>query len=150
VSLQISCSFMTINTKPSCSSIARLETTDMKTEPTLQPLNVLHSADLICHLWQRYVNVALFPLASTSVTVRREMVVYNNQAVSRIEGAANSLIQRLVDCESGSSLTPKVLVVTVLCKWISYRWMAISTIAEAEKDRLQTSQRRLVVRQSQH
>lgn len=80
-------------------STARLELADPKVEPSMQPLTVLRSVDLICHLWQQYVNVALFPLASTSVTVRREMVVYNNQTVSRIEGAANAFLQRLVDGE---------------------------------------------------
>jgi hypothetical protein len=74
-----------------------MENHDTKSEPSLQALQVLRSVDLICHLWQQYVNVALFPLASTSVTVRREMVVYNNQTVSRIEGAANLLEQRLID-----------------------------------------------------
>jgi hypothetical protein len=64
----------------------------------MQPLTVLRLVDLICHLWQQYVNVALFPLASTSVTLRREMVVFNNQTVSRIEGATNTFVQRLVDC----------------------------------------------------
>jgi hypothetical protein len=53
--------------------------------------------DLICHLWQQYVNIALLPLAAGSVVVRREMVVFNNQTVSKIEGAANALMQRLVD-----------------------------------------------------
>jgi len=53
--------------------------------------------DLICHLWQQYVNVALLPLASSSVTIRREMVVFNNQALSRLEGRANSLIQKVSD-----------------------------------------------------
>jgi exocyst complex component 5 len=53
--------------------------------------------DLITHLWQQYVNVALLPLASSSVTIRREMVVFNNQTVSKVEGAANSLMQKLTD-----------------------------------------------------
>ncbi|KAH9965993.1 exocyst complex component Sec10 [Russula dissimulans] len=77
---------------------ARLEATDhAKTEPSFQPLSILHSVDLICHLWQQYVNVALLPLAASSVVVRREMVVFNNQTVSKIEGAANALMQRLID-----------------------------------------------------
>jgi hypothetical protein len=29
--------------------------------------------------------------------VRREMVVFNNQTVSKIEGAANALMQSLID-----------------------------------------------------
>ena len=79
----------------------RLEATDhTKTEPSLQALAILHSIDLICHLWQRYVNIALLPLAASSVVVRREMVVLNNQTVSKIEGAANALMQRLLDGRS--------------------------------------------------
>ncbi len=42
--------------------------------------------------------MALLPLASTSVTIRREMVVFNNQTVSRLEGAANHVMQKLTDC----------------------------------------------------
>ncbi|EIW82063.1 exocyst complex component Sec10 [Coniophora puteana RWD-64-598 SS2] len=76
---------------------ARLEAADPKAEPGLQALTVLRSVDLICHLWQHYANIALFPLASASVTVRREMTIFNNQTVSRIEGGANSLLQRVID-----------------------------------------------------
>ncbi|TFK92834.1 exocyst complex protein [Polyporus arcularius HHB13444] len=79
------------------STLARLDAADMKTEPSMQPLTVLREVDLICHLWQRYVTMALLPLASSSVTVRREMVVFNNQAVSRIEGGANQVSQKLTD-----------------------------------------------------
>ncbi|KAI9066419.1 exocyst complex protein [Trametes sanguinea] len=76
---------------------ARLDAADSKSEPSMQPLSVLREVDLICHLWQRYVTMALLPLASSSVTVRREMVVFNNQTVSRIEGAANQVTQKLTD-----------------------------------------------------
>ncbi|KAG8218675.1 exocyst complex component Sec10-like protein [Butyriboletus roseoflavus] len=76
---------------------ARIEFADPKAEPSLQALNVINAIDLICHLWQHYVNVALFPLAAASVTIRREMSVFNNQAVSRVEGASNNLLQRLTD-----------------------------------------------------
>jgi hypothetical protein len=79
------------------SAIARLEVADPKLEPSLQPLEVLRSVDLICHLWQQYTNMALFPLATSSVTIRREMTIFNNQTVSRTEGAANTLIQRITD-----------------------------------------------------
>ncbi|KAI0030530.1 exocyst complex component Sec10 [Vararia minispora EC-137] len=79
-------------------AVARLETADhSKTEPGLQALSLLHSVDLITHLWQQYVNVALIPLASSSVTIRREMVIFNNQTVSKVEGAANGLSQHLTD-----------------------------------------------------
>ncbi|KAG6854906.1 hypothetical protein C0991_012096 [Blastosporella zonata] len=75
----------------------RVESADPKVEPTLQPLSVIRSVDLICHLWQQYVNTALLPLASSSVTIRREMGVFNNQSVSRLEGGANHLLQRITD-----------------------------------------------------
>jgi len=80
--------------------IARLEVADSKLEASLQPLEVLHSVDLICHLWQQYTNMALFPLAASSVTTRREMTIFNIQTVSRIEGAANALLQRMIDGQS--------------------------------------------------
>ncbi|KAL5507953.1 SEC10 [Sanghuangporus vaninii] len=76
---------------------AKLEAADPKAEPSLQALSVLRLVDLICHLWQKYVSTALLPLAGSSVTVRREMVIFNNQSVSRIEGAANALMNRLAD-----------------------------------------------------
>ncbi|KAG6833946.1 hypothetical protein H0H87_007957 [Tephrocybe sp. NHM501043] len=75
----------------------RVEAADPKVEPSLQPLSIIRSVDLICHLWQHYVNTALLPLASSSVTIRREMVIFNNQTVSRLEGGANHLLQRVTD-----------------------------------------------------
>lgn len=54
-------------------------------------------ADMICHLWQQYVNIALMPLSSSSVTIRREMVIFNNQTINRIEGTANAVVQRVTD-----------------------------------------------------
>ena len=82
------------------STHARLEFADSKAEPSLHTLSVMNAVDLICHLWQHYVNVALFPLAAASVTIRREMSVFNNQVVSRVEGASNNLLQRLIDGKS--------------------------------------------------
>jgi exocyst complex component 5 len=79
------------------SAHARFEASDAKSEPNIQVLSTLRSVDFICHLWQQYVNTALFPLASSSVTIRREMLVFNNQTMSRIEGSANSLMQRVTD-----------------------------------------------------
>lgn len=76
---------------------ARLEAADVKTEPNLQPLTIVKSINLICHLWQQYVNIALLPLASSSVTIRREMVVFNNQTINRLETGANNLLQRITD-----------------------------------------------------
>jgi len=75
----------------------RLDAADSKSEPNLQPLEIVRAIDLICHLWQQYVNIALLPLASSSVTTRREMVVFNNQTVNRMETGANNLLQRITD-----------------------------------------------------
>ncbi|KAF9784456.1 exocyst complex component Sec10-domain-containing protein [Thelephora terrestris] len=50
-------------------STTALANADQQTQPPLQPLQVLRSVDLICHLWQQYVTDAIFPLASTSVTM---------------------------------------------------------------------------------
>ena len=78
-------------------SQTRLESRDPKLDPDLTPLLTLRSVDMVCHLWQQYVNIALMPLSSSSVTTRREMVIFNNQTISRIEGAANALLQRVTD-----------------------------------------------------
>lgn len=84
---------------PSYSAYAKLEAADPKNEPSLQALSVLRLVDLVCHFWQQYVNTALLSLAGSSVTIRREMVIFNNQSVSKIEGAANALLNRLTDCK---------------------------------------------------
>lgn len=62
-------------------------------------LAIVHSVDLICHLWQQYVSIALVPLTSSSVTVRREMVISNAEILNRVEAAANTLSQKLLDGE---------------------------------------------------
>ncbi|KAG7096738.1 hypothetical protein E1B28_004151 [Marasmius oreades] len=77
--------------------LSHLDTADAKAEPNLQALAVLKLVDLICHLWQQYVTTTLLPLASSSVTVRREMATFNNQTISRLEGSANHLMHRLID-----------------------------------------------------
>jgi len=79
------------------SALAAVEARDTKVEPDLQPIRTLKDVDMICHLWQQYTNVALLPLANTSVTVRREMSIFNNQTLSRVEGGANSMLQRVAD-----------------------------------------------------
>lgn len=78
---------------------ARLDAADSKAEPSFHALTIVRSTDLVCHLWQQYINTAILPLASSSVTLRREMVVFNNQTVSRMESGANGLLQRVTDCK---------------------------------------------------
>jgi hypothetical protein len=132
------------------SAQARLEAADSKSEPPLQALSVIRSVDLICHLWQQYVNTALLPLASSSVTVRREMVVFNNQTSSRIEGAVNTLTQRLTDCPflpSFLSPNPSLMIYHL---HFSRDLVAFRTTRKTETERLQTAERRSVVCPRQH
>lgn len=123
-------------TPPLCSAQSRLEVIDQRAEPTLQPLEVIKTSDLICHLWQQYVNVAIIPLTSSSVTIRREMLVFNNQTVSRLEGVANALLQRIADGVFLISLRARGTflwcIVIRRC-----RLMAISSTSQAEEERLQ-------------
>lgn len=98
---------------------------------------VLHEVDLICHLWQHYVNMALLPLASSSVTVRREMVVFNNQSVSRIEGAANHVMQRLADGRViNCHRVPRFMLFLS-----SNHYMAGCSARKAEEERFQAKKR---------
>ncbi|GAA5857601.1 hypothetical protein JCM8547_004291 [Rhodosporidiobolus lusitaniae] len=70
---------------------------DGRSEPDLSPIAVIRLADMIMHLWQRYISTALVPLAGTSVTVRREMGIFNNHVSVRIEGKGNAIVQRTTD-----------------------------------------------------
>ncbi|KGB80239.3 exocyst complex component protein [Cryptococcus deuterogattii R265] len=79
------------------SAFARLEQQDSKTEPDLQLLAILKAADQICHLWQRYTTMALFPLAGSNVHIRREMITLNSHSVVRMEGKVNNVIQKAID-----------------------------------------------------
>lgn len=122
------------------SAQARIDAADSKTEPSMQPLTVLREVDLICHLWQRYVTMALLPLASSSVTVRREMVVFNNQAVSRIEGGANQVTQKLTDgaCRDSCMFMPEGQA-NLTCM-SSHRELALCTTGKAEAYRFQAEE----------
>lgn len=79
------------------STLSKLDTHDPKSEPDLTILSTVQAADLLCHLWQTYSSGALLPLAGSSVTVRREMVAYNQTNLSRAEGKVNAIIQKLLD-----------------------------------------------------
>lgn len=81
-------------------SAHQLDLWDQKAEPVLTPVHVLRLVDLMMNLWQRYVSTALIPLAGTSVTVRREMSIFNNHVLLRVEGKANHIVQRATDGES--------------------------------------------------
>ena len=58
---------------------------------------LVRSVELVVSLWQHYVNTALLPLASTSVTSRREMTIFNNHNLLRVEGKCDALMQKVAD-----------------------------------------------------
>ncbi|KAL4081589.1 exocyst complex component Sec10-like protein [Scleroderma yunnanense] len=73
----------------------RIDSTDPRVEPSLHAFTVINSVDTICQLWQRYMNIAIFPLAASSVTIRREMSVFINQTMSRVEAIVSWLTLQL-------------------------------------------------------
>ena len=127
---------------------SRLDAVDSKSEPALHILSIVKAVDLICHLWQQYINMALLPLASSSVTARREMVQFNTQTINRIESATNSVLQKIADCEYSTYLhaAPTSFPHTVY----SYCWMAFLAVDQTEEGRLQAQERRYLVCAGQH
>jgi hypothetical protein len=67
--------------------------------PDLRDLAVVRNVDLILQLWQHYVGIALLPLANSSVTVRREMSIFNNHLLLRVEKKCDSVVQKIADSE---------------------------------------------------
>lgn len=81
------------------SAIARCDQHDLRNEPDLTVLAVLKPANLINHLWQRYSSTALFPLASGSAPIRKELASLYSHDLVRMENKMNHLIQRSLDRE---------------------------------------------------
>lgn len=115
-----------------CRAQAKLDAADTKAEPSFHALTIVRSVDLICHLWQQYINTAVLPLASSSVTLRREMVVFNNQTVNKMESGANGLLQRVADCMSPL----RVLFDRHSQSRHSRRLLVVSAVGKTEKERL--------------
>lgn len=103
--------------------MARLDARDIKLEPSLAPLATLKTVDLICTLWQQYINIVLLPLATSSVTVRREMDTFNNQVIHRIELAVNSVVVRIT--EGTSQVSPPYCLLTELAAVIAWLGMQL-------------------------
>jgi hypothetical protein len=68
-----------------------------KREPDLSYLGSLRTAVHITHLVQSCINTLLIPLASTSLTTRREMEKSTRTAVSRVEDQINTIEQQTID-----------------------------------------------------
>ncbi|KAA1097249.1 Exocyst complex component 5 [Puccinia graminis f. sp. tritici] len=79
-------------------SLAQFSSYDFKAEPSLKPMTVIKTADMAMHLWQRYVTTAIVPLAAVSVNIRREMSIFNNHILVRIENKINSVAQKALEC----------------------------------------------------
>jgi len=70
---------------------------DIKAEPDFSYLQNIKIAVSIIHLLSTYINTALIPLASSSLTVRREMVNYSSTNISNLEKKVNSIFQMTHD-----------------------------------------------------
>ncbi|KAL2423768.1 Exocyst complex component SEC10 [Exophiala dermatitidis] len=77
-------------------SASTAETTK-RDQPDLSYLSILRTAVHITHLVQSCVNTLLIPLASTSLTTRREMEKSTRTAVARIEDQINTIEQQTID-----------------------------------------------------
>jgi hypothetical protein len=82
----------------------KLENRDAKQDPDYAALAIVRQVEMICHLWQQYISIALLPLASSSIVVRREMSVFNSQIINRIEALTNTVLQKVLDSESRMTL----------------------------------------------
>ncbi|WAQ89859.1 hypothetical protein PtA15_11A551 [Puccinia triticina] len=79
-------------------SLAQFSSYDLKAEPSLKTVTVIKTADMAMHLWQRYVTTTIVPLAAASVNIRREMSIFNNHTMVRIENKINSVAQKAFEC----------------------------------------------------
>ena len=69
----------------------------IKQEPEFSYLSQLRTAISIMNLMVTTINTVLVPLASTSVTIRRDMEKQTNIALNRLEDRINLIEQRTVD-----------------------------------------------------
>ena len=76
-----------------------LETAEQtsKSEPDLLYFAEIKPATTIMHLMFSFINTALIPLASASLTVRREMMILTNASVAGLESKINAVIQKTLD-----------------------------------------------------
>ncbi|KAJ1030975.1 hypothetical protein NDA18_002200 [Ustilago nuda] len=82
------------------SALAAISAQDIRGQTMPDPsaaMSLVRTVELIISLWQHYVNTALLPLASTSVTLRREMMIFNNHNLLRVEGKCDALMQKIAD-----------------------------------------------------
>ncbi|KAF8475948.1 exocyst complex component Sec10-like protein [Kalaharituber pfeilii] len=68
-----------------------------KSEPDLSYFHEIKPATTIMHLMFSFINTALIPLASASLTVRREMTILTNSSIAGLEAKINAIIQKTLD-----------------------------------------------------
>ncbi|PLN80366.1 exocyst complex component Sec10 [Aspergillus taichungensis] len=68
-----------------------------KAEPDFAYLPAVRSAISIANLMVMCINTLLIPLATASITIRREMEKKTNQATTRIEDKINTIEQKIID-----------------------------------------------------
>ncbi|KAI5809625.1 exocyst complex component Sec10-like protein [Peziza echinospora] len=68
-----------------------------KNEPDLAYFAEIKPATTIMHLMFSFINTALIPLASTSLTVRREMMSLTNTSVAGLEAKINNVVQKTIE-----------------------------------------------------
>jgi len=77
------------------------ETATSKNEPDLSYFGEIKPATVIMTLMFGFINTALIPLASASLTVRREMMILNNASVGVLEGKIDRVVQKTLDVVLG-------------------------------------------------
>ncbi|KAI9710673.1 MAG: Exocyst complex component 5 [Bogoriella megaspora] len=68
-----------------------------KNEPDFTYFSELRSAISILHLLQTAINTVLIPLASSNLTIRRDIEKTSNSFISRIEDKISNILQRTID-----------------------------------------------------
>lgn len=75
------------------SALEKAKDQDAKGEPDYSFLQNIKVAVSIIHLLNAYINTALIPLASSSLTIRRDMTNYCTTNISALEKKVNSIFQ---------------------------------------------------------
>lgn len=75
------------------SALEKAKDQDSKGEPDFSYLQNIKVAVAIIHLLTAYINTALIPLASSSLTVRRDMTNYYMANISALEKKVNNIFQ---------------------------------------------------------
>jgi exocyst complex component 5 len=76
-----------------CSALEKANNQDNKGEPDFSYLQNIKVAVAIAHLLSAYISTALIPLASSSLTIRREMTNYSTTNISGLEKKVNNIFQ---------------------------------------------------------